>query len=279
MRGSAKTALPNVNSLVLTESEALQQFGTIDVLGRTVTERTGEGTYDYKVTGVIRDQPANSHLELATIARFDPSSWDSVPAAFKSWGSMNQLHYVKLRPGADVDRINAALPAWEKKIIPAETMEGEVTRADIMDLKLVNVADVHLGEAQLGALSPGNDRRTVVTFAIVAALILVMACINFINLSTARSGQRAREVALRKVLGASRRQLVTQFLGESLLLVAVAMLIALALVERRAPARASSCRPRFGSFGARASLPWSCWRLVADRRAIDGSIFALPPAG
>jgi putative ABC transport system permease protein len=236
LRGSPKTALPNVNSLVMTESEALKQFGTIDALGKTVTERISTGTYEYKVTGVIRDLPPNSHLELATIARHDPSSWDDVPAAFKSWGSMSQYHYVKLRPGADAGRINAALPAWEKKVIPAETMEGRtVTRADIMDLKLVNVADVHLGEAQLGAMTPGNDRRTIVTFAIVAALILLMACINFINLSTARSGQRAREVALRKVLGASRRQLVTQFLGESLLLVSIAMLIALALVELAAP--------------------------------------------
>jgi putative ABC transport system permease protein len=236
LRGSPKTALPNVNSLVMTESEALKHFGSIEILGRTVTERISTGTYDYKVTGVIRDLPPNSHLELATIARHDPASWDNVPAAFKSWGSMNQLHYVKLREGADVDRINAALPAWEKKVIPAETMEGRtMSRADIMDLKLVNVADVHLGEAQLGAMTPGNDRRTIVTFAIVAALILIMACINFINLSTARSGQRAREVALRKMLGASRRQLVTQFLGESLLLVSLAMLIALALVELAAP--------------------------------------------
>jgi putative ABC transport system permease protein len=236
VRGSAGTALPNVNSLVLTEREALQQFGTTDVLGRTVTERTAQGTYDYKVTGVIRDLPRNSHLQLATIARYDPASWDSVPAAFKSWGSMNQHHYVKLRVGADAARINAALPAWEKKVIPPETMEGRTTtRADIMDLKLVNVADVHLGDAQLSAFTPGNEPRTVATFAIVAMLILVMACINFINLSTARSGQRAREVALRKVLGASRRQLVAQFLGESLLLVAIATVIALALVELTAP--------------------------------------------
>jgi putative ABC transport system permease protein len=236
VQGSAKTALPNVNSLVMTQSEAARQFGTSNALGRTVAERTGEGTYDYKVTGVIKDLPPNSHLQLATIARFDPASWDSVPAAYKSWGSMSQLHYVKLRPGADAARINAALPAWEKKIIPPETMEGRTaTRADIMDLKLVNVADVHLGEAQLGSLAPGNDPRTVYTFAIVAILILVMACINFINLSTARAGQRAREVALRKVLGATRRQLVTQFLGESFLLVALAMLVALALVELSAP--------------------------------------------
>jgi putative ABC transport system permease protein len=257
VRGSAKTALPNINSLVLTESQALQQFGTLDVLGKTVTERISNGTFDYQVTGVIGDLPANSHLQIETIARYDPASWDSVPAAFKSWGSMSQLHYVKLRSGADVARLNAALPAWEKKVIPPETLEGRTsTRADIMDLKLVNVADVHLGEAQLGALTPGNDRRTVITFAVVALLILVMACINFINLSTARSGQRAREVALRKVLGASRRQLVVQFLGESLLLAGIAMMLALALVELTAPALGAflDADLRFGYFGAEGFL-------------------------
>ena len=84
-------------------------------------------------------------------------------------------------------------------------------------------------------MRPGNDRRTVATFAIVAVLILVMACINFVNLSTARAGQRAREVALRKVVGASRRQLIVQFLSESILVAALAMLIALALVELGLP--------------------------------------------
>src|SRR5699024_1118789 len=81
------------------------------------------------------------------------------------------------------------------------------------------------------SMTPGNDRRTIVTFAIVALLILGMAVVNFTNLATARASQRAREVALRKVLGASRRQLVTQFLGESMLVTALAMLLALAMVE------------------------------------------------
>ncbi|MFL6845002.1 MAG: ABC transporter permease [Allosphingosinicella sp.] len=239
IHGSAKTALPNVNSIVLTEREAVRQFGTVDALGRTLTERTSDGTYDYKVTGVIRDLPKNSHLKISTIARFDPKTWDSAPPS-SLWGNMSSYHYVKLRPGADAAAINAALPAWEKKTIPSETIDGRTaSRADILDLKLVKVADVHLGEAQLAAMRPGNDSRTVTTFAIVALLILVMACINFINLSTARAGQRAREVALRKVLGASRRQLVVQFLGESVLLVAVAMVLALAAVELTAPTLAA----------------------------------------
>ncbi|MFD2430673.1 FtsX-like permease family protein [Sphingobium scionense] len=104
-----------------------------------------------------------------------------------------------------------------------------------MDFTLVNVRDVHLGKAQNGSMTPGNDRGSIITFAIVALLILGMACVNFVNLATARASQRAREVALRKVLGANRRQLVLQFIGESILVSAVAMLVALALTELLLP--------------------------------------------
>jgi putative ABC transport system permease protein len=233
-RGSARTALANVTSVVLTRTEAIRQFGTVDALGRTITEKAGTVTTDYKVTGIVRDPPSNSHLKLATIFRFDPSMYDA--ATYRSWGTMDQLYYVKLRRGVDANRINAAFPAWEKRVITPQVVDGKVSsQADILDLKLVNVADIHLGAAQSGGLTPGSDAGTIETFAVIAAMILGMACINFVNLSTARAGQRAREVALRKVLGASRRQLIVQFLGESLLLVILAMLIGLAFVELSAP--------------------------------------------
>ena len=237
VRGRREGALPNVNSVVLTETEAVRLFGTIDALGRTLTVGSGDTAEDATVTGVIRDPPRNSHLAFGALFRFDHAGFDAAVAeSDRSWGSMNQYHYVKLRDGADATAINAALPDWEKRTIPGETVEGRTSsRADIMDLKLVNVSDVHLGEAQLGAMRPGNDSRTVATFTVVALLILAMACINFINLSTARAGQRAREVALRKVAGASRRQLVVQFLAESLLVTGLAMLIALAMVELGLP--------------------------------------------
>ena len=237
IHGSARTALPNVNAMIVTESEAIRLFGTTSAMGRTITFGSGENAQEVTVTGVIRDLPRNTHLDFDALFRFDHAAYaEAVPPENRDWGSMNQYHYVKLRRGADIDAINAALPAWERRVIPRETVEGRTSsRADIMDLKLVAISDVHLGEAQLGAMSPGNDRRTVATFAIVAVLILVMACINFVNLSTARAGQRAREVALRKVVGASRRQLIVQFLSESVLVAVLAMLIALALVELALP--------------------------------------------
>jgi len=231
LRGSARAALPDVSSIVLTQTEALRQFGTLDALGRTITEKIGSNSTDYKVTGVIQDLPKNSHLSFGAVFRFDPSMYDGT-STLRDWGNIDQLHYVLLRPGADVSLINAALPAWEKRVVAPQVIDGRAkSYAQAVDFKLVNVAKVHLGEAQSGALTPGEDASTIATFVVVAALILVIACINFINVSTARAGQRAREVALRKVVGATRKQLIVQFISESMMISAIAMLIALSMVE------------------------------------------------
>jgi putative ABC transport system permease protein len=167
------------------------------------------------------------------VARFAPESFFAEQQSFlTSWGNQGGWWYVKLRPGASADEINRQLPAWEKRNIPDDTGGGEKTNpGDSQDWRLTNIRDVHLGEAQQAAMTPGNDMRTIGTFAVVALLILGMAVVNFTNLATARASQRAREVALRKVLGASRRQLIIQFLGESMLVTSIAMVLALALVE------------------------------------------------
>jgi putative ABC transport system permease protein len=128
--------------------------------------------------------------------------------------------------------MQAEEPAWEKRNIPDEPNGGvRFNQGDEQDWHFTNIEDVHLGKAQGGAMTPGDDLRTIATFGIIAVLILGMAVVNFTNLATARASQRAREVALRKVLGATRKQLVIQFVAESLLISAVSMLLALALVE------------------------------------------------
>jgi putative ABC transport system permease protein len=234
--GSGATALPDTNAIVLTETEALRQFGTTKVLGRTMSLGAGEGKRDYRVTGVLRDLPRNSTLKLNLLFRNDQSQFASWPESEKGWGAMSQQHYVKLRRGSDVDAINAALPAWEKRVIAPQNVGGRLSsQADILALKLVPITDVHLGAAQQGALTPGGDPRTLATFGVVAILILGMAVMNFVNLTTARATGRAREIALRKVLGASRRQIIAQLFGETVLMSGLAMLLACTIFELATP--------------------------------------------
>jgi putative ABC transport system permease protein len=238
LRGDARSALSEAGSLVLTESEARKYFGGADPMGQTLTLSARGQQTDYRVTGVLKDLPKNTHFAANMLARYDPQSyWADQQDFMTQWGWQSGWVYVKLRPGADAEAVNAQMEAFEKRNIPDQVFGGQRTnQGDFAEFRLVNIADVHLGEAQDAAMTPGNDRRSILTFAIIAVLILAMACVNFTNLATARASQRAREVALRKVLGASRKQLIIQFMGESLLVSALAMLLALAFVELLLPA-------------------------------------------
>jgi len=232
VQGSARTALADNDTIVLNEREALRWFGTSRALGRRLTLGAGEGKHDYRVGGVVRDLPRNTNLKLGLVFRRD---LNVMSAEQRQWGNHDQQHFVRLRAGADATAINAALPAWERRVIDAVIDGKPAKMSDAFDYRLVPIADVHLGSTQEGAYVPGGDPRGLATFAIVALLTLAMAAINFINLSTARATQRAREVGLRKVLGATRGQLVAQFLVEGGLVCAAAALLALTTVELATP--------------------------------------------
>ena len=237
LRGDRR-GLDRPDTIMLTQSEAVRRFGTDDIVGRTMSLIAKGATRDYRIVGILRDLPRNSHLKANAIWRVDVHSYFAREARFLTgWGEQGGAVYVRLRPGTDPKAMEAQFPAWEKRNIPDENVGNiHYNHGDHQDWHLVRVEDIHLGKAQEGSLTPGNDMRSIVTFAVIALLILGMAVVNFTNLATARASQRAREVALRKVLGASRRQLIGQFIGESVLVAALAMLIALALVELARPA-------------------------------------------
>ncbi|SMF66001.1 ABC transporter permease [Allosphingosinicella indica] len=236
-----KAALDRPNVVLLSRSEAVARFGTDNVVGKTFSLISKGIRTDYPVGGVFQNLPKNSHMRINAIVRVDMGTYmANEPQFLDCWGCQGGWVYLKLKPGADPETITRQLHAWEKRNIPDQNAgEARFNAGDFSDWHVVNIRDVHLGRAQEGAMSPGNDRKTIVTFGIIALLILAMAVVNFTNLATARASQRAREVALRKVLGAARRQLIIQFIGESILIAFLAMLIALAMVEVLMPAFAA----------------------------------------
>jgi putative ABC transport system permease protein len=231
VKGDRRTALKDLYSVVLSASEAQRRFGHADPIGKTMSMVRNGVALDYHVTAVMRDIPKNSHFKAEIIVPFNRIAYDQ-DAFFTTFGWNSGYNYLKLKPGTDVKALEARLPAWEKRNIPPDNFGGKVlSQGDDTDWKLTPVADIHLGPADGAGMTPSNSPKSIATFALIAILILGMACINFTNLATARAGQRAREVALRKVMGASRGQLIVQFLGESLIIAAISMLVALAIVE------------------------------------------------
>ena len=233
LRGDPRSALRDLNSVVLTQEEATRYFGTSDPIGRTImVNRYGEDQ-PLRVTGVIADLPPNTHLELGMIARFNPAI--EIDYGLTDWGARNGFVYGKLRPGVAVDAVNRRMPAFERRNLTAEQAEPGRSIDQLFDFRFMPIRDIHLSPGIEDRMLPGGDPVAVKAFSVVALLILAIACINFTNLTTARASLRAREVGIRKVLGATRGRIAVQFLGEAIMLAAIAGVIGLALVELALP--------------------------------------------
>ena len=218
--GDRNTLLNKTNSAVLTESSALKLFNSTDVIGKTVLVRDKA----FEVTGIMQNVPQNSHLQFDVIYNFEPENdelW------MDNWGGNWLVTYLQLAPNADVNALNSKFkPYLERHIGPGAT--------DYYELYLQQLFDVHLGSANV-THDYRNwkkfDRTYNYIFGILAIFVLAIASINFMNLSTARAANRAKEVGIRKTIGAFRSQLIRQFLGESLIFSLISLCLAVAIAE------------------------------------------------
>ncbi len=232
LRGDRMTALDEPNSIVLTESVARKYFKDQEALGQTLDI---DGYGPVKVTGVMQDMPSNTHFNLEIVRPYAAVS-QAMRAMETNWGGVCCETYIRLKPGVDGAALSARMPAWFKATAPTlNSPTGNVVLGEIFTPRLRNVKDIHT-EPVMSSMRPATSYAEILTFAAVAVLVLAIASINFMNLATARATQRAREVSVRKVVGASRGQIIMQFIGESLLLTVVALVLSIALVELALPA-------------------------------------------
>jgi putative ABC transport system permease protein len=232
LKGDPKTALERPRSMILTEKYARKYFGNQDPMGQRIIVEAD--TILYTVTGVIQDVPDNSHIKFDILA-----SLSSYPgrANDQFWISNNIYTYIEVKEGTRKDVLQNKLGDLVIKYVGPQLKQ--VVGISIEDFRksgndygymLESLKDIHLKGATQYNLEPGGSITTVYIFAIIAILILVIAIINYINLATAKSVNRAKEVGVRKVAGANKTGLISQFLGESLLITAIGAILALVLV-------------------------------------------------
>jgi putative ABC transport system permease protein len=229
LSGNRENVLQNPNSIVLTQETAKKLFAEADPIGKSLKKFIGD-TITYTVTGIIEDVPENSHLQFDALASF---STIVRPRDKENWGGNWLITYLELEENTDIASLERKFPDYLKK----HMAESEGWK--FYELFLQPLSAVHSGSADIThdyLNFKKFDKKYTAIFSIIAFIILLIAGINFMNLSTARSVERSREVGIRKTIGAERYQLAAQFLGESILLSIAALLIAVTTVKLSLPA-------------------------------------------
>ncbi|WP_158642812.1 ABC transporter permease [Mucilaginibacter ginsenosidivorax] len=216
MEGDPATSLTAPHSAVITESMAKKYFNDVHALGKTLTLND---TSIYKVTGVIKDIPARSHFNFDFLL-----SYSSIPEYQEAgWGYSGVHNYILLKAQANIKKLEAGMRTEFLKHLPPSFAQG----GNYFNYELTPILKIHLYSHSRDELSTGGNIQYVYTFSLIAIFILLIACVNFMNLSTARSSGRAKEVGVRKVLGSARKSLIAQFLTESMLMTLIAGVIAI----------------------------------------------------
>lgn len=239
LEGDANQVLNDPNTIVITQSIARKYFGNADPVGKVLTTSDGKNTY--RVTGVMKDMPVNSHFHFDLVA-----SMAGYPAAAStSWMESSFFTYLQLKPGTNYKALQAKLPGIVNNYIGPQflasmgySLSDFRRQGNDVGLYLQPLTSIHLHSdmAPVTELEPNGDVRYLYIFGAVAVFMLLIACINFMNLSTAGATKRAREVGVRKVLGSDRLALIRQFLSESLVLTFISLIVAVGLLYAALPA-------------------------------------------
>jgi len=230
LKGDLKQTLNDNLSIALSKELAIKYYGSIDVLGKVLSIAQFDNKYDYRVGAVYKKLPHNTVLSFNALIKINEDDFKNQPWMFSRWVSANTRTYFKLKANADIATINERLVSFVEGNVPVPDFWSEqyAKATEFFSLKTLAITEMHLEQPSV--------KSNITLFGAIAVLILVIACINFTNLSIAKSTRRAREVAMRKVVGASRKQLIVQFLGETIVIALIALCVGVAFVELALPA-------------------------------------------
>lgn len=215
LRGDAASVLNSANKLVLAESTAKKYFGNEDPVGKTLRFNDAQ---DYEVTGIVADAPLNSQIQYNMVASFASLGASKT----EEWWSANYITYVLLHDATQFTGLQQQLNTYMQKVSNEEIkMDG----GDYLAYNVQPLKQVHL-QSSLDGLEPNGNITYIYVLSIIAVLILLIACVNYTNLATAQSAGRSTEIGIRKVLGANRKELFRQFIGESFMLTMIALIVA-----------------------------------------------------
>jgi putative ABC transport system permease protein len=229
IEGNPQTALKDPFSIILSEESAAKYFGEKNPLGKTITIHHYFGADEFKITGIMKNYPQNSHLNFTMLGSF--ASLEGQTSMMDNWHSNWLATYIMLKEGHTAAELEKKFPEFIAKYIPDE--KKRTFELYLQPLQNIHLRSGHILYQTFNHLEGSID--DVYTFTLIAIFILLIACINFMNLATARSAKRAREVGIRKVLGSLRKQLIFQFLGESIIISFVGLVIAVVLAQLALP--------------------------------------------
>lgn len=229
--GNLEAALNNPRNMTVSNSMAKRMFGNSDPIGKILTLTFSDFTNDYTVAAVIEDIPHNSMVDFDIMLPLVEAEWEDTEVFRYGWASFGGPTYFTLNEGENLDDLKDQLPEFIDRNYIAFREYEDLRTSDIISLIPLNIQNVHLQSGATYERRPIGDNLNIVIFSIISLSILFIASINYMNLSTARATQRAREVSVRKTVGASRLNLITQFLAESIFITMVSLVIAMCIVE------------------------------------------------